>query len=243
LRAVRCSSGTDTIAAVRRWALRICVFLTLGAIVNLAVAWGCGAKGMADLRRISPSFSAAAVERDDRGLVREWWTAAVWQAQGCCLVSSERSRSVYSGDAKDSASFASYRHPSAVLPQWARRLHPEGEFSDDALNDLRQFFASGWPFRGMRCEIELDATSSRQIRGGYAFSGSKYSWRLTPFVPIWPGFAINTAFYAVVLWLLFAGPFVLRRWRRIRRGLCPKCAYDLRGSAGTAACPECGELQ
>jgi len=62
---------------------------------------------------------------------------------------------------------------------------------------------------------------------------------LFPLLPIWPGFAINTVFYAVVLWLLFAAPFALRRWRRIRRGLCPKCAYDLRGTQ-TSVCPECG---
>ena len=70
---------------------------------------------------------------------------------------------------------------------------------------------------------------------GYSFD------RFLPTSPIWPGFAINSVFYAVVLWLLFAGPYALRRWRRIRRGLCPKCAYDLRGTPRDAtACPECG---
>jgi hypothetical protein len=62
-----------------------------------------------------------------------------------------------------------------------------------------------------------------------------------PFIPIWPGFAINTMFYAVILWVLFTGPFVLRRWRRIRRALCLKCGYDLRNRPIDAAvCPECG---
>jgi hypothetical protein len=28
---------------------------------------------------------------------------------------------------------------------------------------------------------------------------------------------------------------------RIKRGLCPKCAYDLRGSTDATACPECGK--
>ena len=54
---------------------------------------------------------------------------------------------------------------------------------------------------------------------------------------LWPGFAINTVFYAFILWLLFAGPFALRRRRRIKRGLCPKCAYPV----GTSdVCTECG---
>ena len=60
-----------------------------------------------------------------------------------------------------------------------------------------------------------------------------------PLQPIWPGFAINTAFYALILWLPFA-PFQLRRYMRIKRGLCIKCGYDLRGTEHEV-CPECGE--
>ena len=66
-------------------------------------------------------------------------------------------------------------------------------------------------------------------------------WTLPTWHVEWLGWPINTVFCAVVLWLLFAGPFVLRRWRRIRRGLCPKCAFDLRGS-DSWRCPECGDM-
>src|SRR5205085_1739279 len=65
---------------------------------------------------------------------------------------------------------------------------------------------------------------------------------LLPFGPVWPGSAINTIFYAAVLvggWLLFVAPFKLRRWRRIKRGHCVKCNYDLTGAAHER-CPECG---
>ena len=34
---------------------------------------------------------------------------------------------------------------------------------------------------------------------------------------IWPGFAINTIFYAAILWLLVCGPFALRRHIRRKR--------------------------
>jgi hypothetical protein len=65
---------------------------------------------------------------------------------------------------------------------------------------------------------------------------------LLPLLPIWPGFAINTVFYAAVLWMLFAVPLALRKRRRIKRGWCSKCAYDLRGRppATSTVCPECG---
>jgi hypothetical protein len=57
-------------------------------------------------------------------------------------------------------------------------------------------------------------------------------------MPIWPGFALNTLFYAAILWLLFAFPFALRRWRRRRNGLCTKCAYPVGASD---VCTECGK--
>jgi len=58
-----------------------------------------------------------------------------------------------------------------------------------------------------------------------------------PYRPYWPGFAINTLFYAGVLWMLFAGPFALRRMIRRRRGRCPACAYPVGQSP---VCTECG---
>ena len=58
-----------------------------------------------------------------------------------------------------------------------------------------------------------------------------------PLYPLWPGFAVNTLFYAGVLWMLFAGPFALRRMIRRRRGQCPQCAYLIGQSP---VCTECG---
>jgi len=58
-----------------------------------------------------------------------------------------------------------------------------------------------------------------------------------PILPLWPGFAINTLFYAAILWLLFLAPFRIRRAVRIRRGRCPKCAYPVGVSP---VCTECG---
>ena len=66
--------------------------------------------------------------------------------------------------------------------------------------------------------------------------------RAIPFEPIWPGLAINTVFYAAILWGLLATCLALRRLWRIGSGLCPKCAYDLRGSKDASACPECGSI-
>ena len=78
-------------------------------------------------------------------------------------------------------------------------------------------------------------TDARTRRRQYGF------WVLHnyfPYRPIWPGFAINTLFYAAILWLLIPGPFALRRFIRVRRSLCPKCAYP---TGESEVCTECGQ--
>ncbi len=60
---------------------------------------------------------------------------------------------------------------------------------------------------------------------------------LLPYRPLWAGIALNTLSYTALLWLLIPGPFALRRFLRLRRGLCPKCAYPM-GESGV--CTECG---
>ena len=57
--------------------------------------------------------------------------------------------------------------------------------------------------------------------------------------PIWPGIAVNTVFYAAIIWLVILGPFALRRYLRRRRGLCPACAYPMGESD---VCTECGKV-
>ena len=64
--------------------------------------------------------------------------------------------------------------------------------------------------------------------------------RVLPLYPIWTGFIVNTIFYASLLWLLINVPLALLHMTRRQRGLCVKCAYDLRG-LDHEACPECGE--
>jgi hypothetical protein len=77
------------------------------------------------------------------------------------------------------------------------------------------------------------------ILGGWSIPGIRPFDRPLPLAPLWPGFALNTLFYASAL----SVPFVLfqsfRRRHRLRRGLCPRCAYDLQGLR-SAPCPECG---
>ena len=111
--------------------------------------------------------------------------------------------------------------PVFILVQWGR-------------------YAVGWPTDALGYTYAWDV---RRILAGADSvphpldSGVR---RVHPLRPIWPGFAVNTLFYAAVFWLLICGPFVPRRLirhLRRRRGHCPACAYPM-GESDT--CTECG---
>lgn len=89
----------------------------------------------------------------------------------------------------------------------------------------------------------LASVSITWLEAGDARADNPGGWvlrsplRIVPYVPRLPGFAVNAAFYALLLWLLSHGPAVVRRHRRRRRGLCESCGYPC---GDGAVCPECG---
>jgi len=63
--------------------------------------------------------------------------------------------------------------------------------------------------------------------------------RVLPLIPIARGFLIDSLFWGVLSVPLWIGLGALMRWNRLRRGLCPRCAYSLAGLP-SPTCPECG---
>lgn len=108
---------------------------------------------------------------------------------------------------------------------------------------------AGWPMRSMRCWHEnlVGVPSSRSMatsgpvtiqRGILVGSPTPPQLaRALPLQPMWAGFLVNTLFYAVWLGLLLPGAIRLRRWNRLRRKLCPACAYPI---GVNPVCTECG---
>jgi hypothetical protein len=57
---------------------------------------------------------------------------------------------------------------------------------------------------------------------------------------LWPGVVFAALFVVIVLGSAIHRTLDVRRHRRLDQGLCAACAYDLRGSRDSGACPECG---
>jgi hypothetical protein len=204
------------------------LLLLAGAIINVAVAWGCVVAfpavfvhpiGFARQSPLSASESEAL-------LIRAFPNAPV-NAGGVYGDTYSRHGWVYMG------------------ALWS---------DDDAQNDDRWIFlesdelVAGWPCQSfLGCSKwdgrKGDGTESERFGTlelpQWVRSAGNNSLEFLPFMPIWPGFAINTVFYAAIVWVLFAVPGMIRRRVRRKRGQCAACGYSLRGSVG-GKCPECG---
>lgn len=112
----------------------------------------------------------------------------------------------------------------------------------------------GWPFRAMAAEVWEPRVALSAFGGGFQLPAPERRWCLPitrrdredvllPLRPVWGGFAANTAIFAGVWWCVLGVPVVTRAWwregRRLRRGRCPECGYDLRWDM-KAGCGECG---
>ncbi len=104
---------------------------------------------------------------------------------------------------------------------------------------------AGWPFASLWGYHDA-AMSPSPALGVFAAPRWMYSgaddlhWtRMIPTKPLWIGLVANSLCYSLALLVLTSSPLAMRRESRIRRGLCPRCTYDL-GGTDHASCPECG---
>jgi hypothetical protein len=217
---------------LRGLAFRACVFLALGAIINVAVAWGCALWSVQEvwvadtpiepprrwpayLERIGWPEPTAAVRREGMGV-----GVTVIEITGGDAEAGYRRT-----DPADKV-FVSLEVRRFGLPlqslQWERHGIHAGPRS-------REMASEAWSAAGWRRGINVS-----QMTG--AVGGGLY--RALPLTPVLPGFVLNTLLYAAILWAPIVGLPACRRRLRHRRGQCPACAYPVGVSP---VCTECGE--
>lgn len=212
-----------------RWTRAVAMALLLlagGAIVNIAFAW--------------------------------WLNCSGGIGQGMRLTYYDHGREVVvTAGRLDSIGYTRFRYSETRVEHWPvphSRLIFENEREVATLEETvprriraqggrplrNNYRTAGLPFRSIDASdlrVSLDVT---EIVRFYELAVGRTMLRPSvqmPLTPIWPGFIVNTLFYAVVLWLLFIAPFEARRMFRRRRALCEKCAYPIGASP---VCTECG---
>ncbi len=223
---------------MKRRLFKLVVFLILGAIATVAVAWGCANWMEIDHLpfAMADNVLVGASQIDEPS---PFWSIAYLKQRGLGrVISSQDNFEVW----------ANRQTAEVALPHWSRLQVPSREWKKTNIID-EQETASGWPMYAMswtarhslyvsldRRSIRSDVIYGLEIEPPGSFGESQ---RALPLHPLWRGFAINTVFYAAILWLLTLGPSAARRTIRRRRGHCLNCGYDLRGDF-SAGCPECG---
>jgi hypothetical protein len=104
---------------------------------------------------------------------------------------------------------------------------------------------AGYPFIAVESDTQTAAAVGDAL---YIFEEGDYvppGWLINlgvpilPVRPVWPGFAADTVLFAGVLLGAVSGYRWARGRRRVGRGCCRVCGYDLAG-APSRVCPECG---
>jgi hypothetical protein len=215
---------------MKRWLARICVFLLLGAIVNVAVAWGVLAARYNTWRGA-----------DDYDDVFGYWPGN----QPALDIQIERGIAVCWVDVYPTPRFpedlkAGRPAGAQVVPSWSCVWHLRDDWV--AKEESYQDVAWGWPTLALHSCVQYEAVATNergetwrfevlQSHGGFAtpwFEDFPQGRYLVPYLPIWPGFALNTVFYAVILWMLFAASFALRRCFRGGDASSAGCARSVR---------------
>jgi hypothetical protein len=191
-----------------------------GAIVNVAVAWGCA---------IWTKLPTAWTSDTPRVFA---WPAGVpskWPERPTrCIQATHcfRTRTVLGAD-------------SDTRTRRGVRTH-----CDDTgvpLRCLRSVELEGW-YGDMSHVTPAEGIFDGGLKPPPSLFGSDIATRRRlPLSPLWPGFAINTIFYAAILWLLWIALGRARRFIRVRRGRCPACGYQIAAGVGPV-CSECGQV-
>ena len=216
---------------MKRRILKLFMFLLLGAAVNVAVAWGSFAVARTEYLPTLWSTGPAEFTNDEDAQLWEQHALIDWPRNFGRV-----NRHTLLADIRSIRSSSSGMVASRITDPSTIKSLMRG-WGDFRVEIIR----SGFPNRSFVWHYWQGAPQHKGYASTAGHDGLQIAGWTLPLRPIWPGFAINTLFYAAILrggWLLFAAPFAVRRRRRIKRGLCPACAYPI----GTSeVCTECGK--
>jgi hypothetical protein len=194
---------------------KLCAFLLLGAIVNVAVAWGCAIRTQQDGYWLGRRHAKCSSAPWPAPVPLAWPTAA----NDVCIV-----------DVMGATRVIAWFRPASEDEVYYEQCVLTAGLPLRAVGQVQEMgtVQFGWTDAD-RASVPQAWREAVVLKRGAAG---------LPVHPLWPAFALNTLVYGAICWPLFATPFTLRRQLRRRRNLCPHCAYPI----GTnEVCTECGK--
>jgi hypothetical protein len=145
-------------------------------------------------------------------------------------------------------------------PWWSRIRDERGarRAVEESLHwgDPRQHdYAVGWPIVSFRFEYVTPRYAAGQNGPPRVAKGAAHEFWMSPtalltrksvqprlitFNPIWPGLIASSLFWSVVSWGTWTIARTEVRRRRVARGQCATCGYNVAGLLEGMPCPECG---
>ena len=192
---------------MKRATVRIVLFLLLGAIINVGVAWGCVVAvpialrpAEITIREVSADYQQVQCVQRAFGRTRETWGERF--ALPVVI---------------DSGSPFGQR---PAVSSWERTGWPmRALYCSTSAHELAYTTDAG--------EV-LAAGSEGEIDDGIELGPERFAvpsspllvttWRALPLRPLWPGFAVNTIIYAALSWVFFASASQARRYIRRKCG-------------------------
>lgn len=243
---------------------RIGVYLALGFAINWIVVWGLGevprrlAMGTFRYAQILETPPADGSPRRKTNMYEYKWFGVHEIQYGT------HRRTLFNTRIKDTGfwwSWAVIPVPERQPSVWFDGLHDEFDSPEKLFDPDNAVYARiryGWPAQSVQVHGAYDDSNklpngafAQTIHGAISLptqlrpvSNFKVSIPiaksvLLPYHPIWAGLVFNTIFYGCVVWILLSIKRAYRHARRMRKGNCPMCSYNLE-FVFVDGCPECG---
>lgn len=204
-----------------RNALTIAFFLLIGAILSVLVAWGCETFSGESVdvhyeQPTAPLLMPANFDPPADWDVRTWVTFDGFGVGGVWI-----SEMPWMGSSLGMMAGSHNRIRVHQYSGWPLLCLARSDRFDSRHN---------FPDKQSAWNVGMEPAWSRHMAG-------RYRGKLLAIRPMPLRFVTNTTFWGFLAWISHRGLRLYRIQRRIRRGLCVRCAYEL-GSLET--CPECG---
>ncbi len=240
----------------RRLLIHLPVFFLIGVVLSYLVAWGCLTLAAQPFRVFAPSLIKTLeyeLTNTNHTAVLGLWSFSTFgvagsydmRAHGDLSLQSPLSRRERYGVVESIRAFR-YGVDQGIAIKGDDVPYAIQVMLSDSMDHAYGTSLAGWPLLCVVSHSEYDPKAGLivfrnaiEVHGYQNTSIELLDFLHLPYRPLCRNLSINSAFYGTLAYGFWLVPGPFKRRRRMRKGLCPKCKYNLCGNYD-AGCSECG---